>query len=139
MPSQDGSQCERRRGRKNGRSREKKELFIELAGACSPKRLVPPSPPCLHSSTPLFPTPPCLELREGEIVGRIQSSTSNVLHAPHPLTLPLLSRRWRKHPTASRGWQREPWEKKQETEGSQRRDETSKRPPHVLGFSESGL
>lgn len=66
-------------------------------------------PPLLHSP---LPTPPCLELREGEIEGRIQSSTSNALHAPRPLTLPLLSRRWRKHPTASRGWQREPWEKK---------------------------
>lgn len=44
VPSVSATEAER-----TGEAERKKELFIELAGVCCPKRLVPPSPPCLRS------------------------------------------------------------------------------------------
>lgn len=85
---------------------------------------MPPSP-----ARPLFPSPRCLELREGEIEGRIQSSTSNASHAPPSDPAPFvtaLAEAAHLHPKA---WQSESWEK--EMQKRERRGETSKCPPHT--------
>lgn len=61
---------------------ERERAFLQAGRGSLPNRLISISPPCLRSSRPLFSSPSCLELREGEIEGCIQSSTSNTLHAP---------------------------------------------------------
>lgn len=129
---QDGSQCER-----NGAKRPVKELLTELAGVC-------PAPfPPIHPFTPP-PTPlPCLELREGEIEGRIQvTDIKRLPHTPRPLTLPpsvaaaAAEASHCIHRAAKGNHGKGERERGKRPRGSQRKgDETSKRPTtHVQGF-----
>lgn len=61
---------------------ERERAFLWAGRGSLPNRLISIPPPCLCSSRPFFFGPSCLELREGEIEGCIQSSTSNASHAP---------------------------------------------------------
>lgn len=102
-----------------------KGLFFKLAGVHSPIVLFLF---LLHASAlrvPLFPVP---VVRNSERV-KLRAAFSHqhqTPHMPRPLTLPLLSWRWRKRPAASQHWQSKLWEK--EMPKREGRGETSKCP-----------
>lgn len=92
---------------------ERKGAFLQAGRGLLPNRLISISAPSL--SSPLSPLSQYLlsgaERERGWHWGLHSAINIKRLTCPTLLTLPLLSRRWRKQSTASQSWQSEPWEK----------------------------
>lgn len=110
VSSQDGSQCERCWKRKNWKKEGVKGLFFKLAGVHSQIVLFLF---LFHGSAlhiPSFPVPVVKNLERVKLRAAF-SHQHQTRHTPRPLTLLLLSQRWRKRPVASQNWQSKSWEK----------------------------